>query len=803
MKHRMPFLSALPFIVLTLSTGLVARHAAAEEPPPFKILGSSPADWATRLSNSETLNEQRLAVYCLGEFGPAAREAVPVLRATVRETRYDEVRCFAVEALGLVGSDAAPAVGELLAVLADEKNATGLRCKALEAVARIAPENPEVVKAVLRAVASPVVELRQTAFDAAVTVAVSNRPADIVAALARAARGNENAELATRALRCLGTDGVPALVEVLTKGEDAARQAAAENLARMGEAARPALASILKALKREKRSEVRGGILSLLAGLMPDDPEVLSLARELMGERESTKTCVRVLKQAGTAALPHIREALRTKDSDVRIAAVGICADLGDAAAPLAVDISRLIGDKNEDVRVAAADALSKIGPAAVAVHQTLQSLVDGASGRTRRAIELAAANVSRPPGSPPRRSPCETLTTERLIELLRTSPQADQRAEAAVALRERAPAGLDALIAALDDESISVRIAAAKGLAFHGAAGKAAAGKLIAWLNAPSKELQQAALAALAAIGPAAPEALDPLVQLATGPSAPDDMDSSTLLGYALRAHGVEAVVRLAPALKSGDARVVERAAHTLGKMGEMATAVHAELKAAALSTDERVVRAVIDALSELGPDAIEDVPMLVRFLSYAAPSWRRAAAEAVASIKLDFSKGDTYGVIDALLPMLLDQDPDTAWSAYLALYLIGEPALPKLRWLVTINEGEVPFPVLRVMAKLKADPATIVPKLVALCRPGNRDEEQALAAELLGLYGPEHVKDLSVLIDMLRDRSEHVVREAGEVLESFGPVAVPALEAALRGRDPVIRHQALELLERVRAAK
>jgi HEAT repeat protein len=280
----------------------------------------------------------------------------------------------------------------------------------------------------------------------------------------------------------------------------------------------------------------------------------------------------------------------------------------------------------------------------------------------------------------------------------------------------------LDALIAALGDASVDVRAAAAKGLAFHRAGAKAAAGKLIVWLGSPEKKLQQAALAALAAIGPAAPEALDPLIRLTTGPSAPDDLDTSTLLGYALRAHGTEAAFRLAPGLKSEDPRVAVRAANALGLLGEMAIPVHAEMKAAASSTEDEVVKAVVDALSKLGPDALADVPMLVSFLGYAAPAWRRAAAEALGSIKLDFSKGDTYGVIDALLPMILDQDPDTAWSGFLALYLIGEPALPKLRWLLEINEGEVPFPVLRVMAKLKADPRTVVPKILALCRPGNR---------------------------------------------------------------------------------
>jgi HEAT repeat protein len=193
----------------------------------------------------------------------------------------------------------------------------------------------------------------------------------------------------------------------------------------------------------------------------------------------------------------------------------------------------------------------------------------------------------------------------------------------------------------------------------------------------------------------------------------------------------------------------------------------------------------------------------MLVRFLSYAAPSWRRAAAEALGSIELDFSKGDKHGVVDALLPVLLDPDPDLSWSGYLALYLIGEPALPKLRWLMEINENEVPFPVLRVMAKLKADPETVLPKIAAMTRPGRRSTERATAARILSLYAPEHVEPLPVLIGMLRDRDAYVVRAARVALGSYGRVAIPALQAALRGRDPSIRREALVLLEELRTAK
>ena len=41
-----------------------------------------------------------------------------------------------------------------------------------------------------------------------------------------------------------------------------------------------------------------------------------------------------------------------------------------------------------------------------------------------------------------------------------------------------------------------------------------------------------------------------------------------------------------------------------------------------------------------------------------------------------------------------------------------------------------------------------------------------------------------------------------AARSLATFGPSAVPALEAALRGRDPEIRRQALAVLEELRGA-
>jgi HEAT repeat protein len=194
--------------------------------------------------------------------------------------------------------------------------------------------------------------------------------------------------------------------------------------------------------------------------------------------------------------------------------------------------------------------------------------------------------------------------------------------------------------------------------------------------------------------------------------------------------------------------------------------------------------------------------VPTFLRFLTYSAPAWRMAAASALGSIGFDPAKGDEEGIVQSLLPILLDSEEDVAWAAYVSLYVIGPPALPKVRELLQIAEGEAPFWALRVLARQKADPEEAVQRLVQFTGPGMRAEERAVAAELLGQYAPERAEAIPALVRVLGDRTDYVVRAAARSLAAFGPSAVPALSRALRGRDPEIRRQALAVLEELRGA-
>jgi len=339
--------------------------------------------------------------------------------------------------------------------------------------------------------------------------------------------------------------------------------------------------------------------------------------------------------------------------------------------------------------------------------------------------------------------------------------------------------------------------------LAFRGAAAKPAVPLFVSWLRVPEPKLQGAALSGLAAVGAQTPEATKAVVELALSPHVPKDEKTVGLLAFALRTHGAEAAPLLAKGLSGEDAEVARRAAKSLAMLGEMAVAVHADLQRAILSTDEGLVVAAVDALRRLGPVAREDVPTLLRFLTYAAPAWRRAAADALGQMDLDYAKGDPHGVIEALLPVLLDPKPEVSQSGIRALCRIGKPALPKLRWLMDINENEVPFAVLRVMARLRDRPEVVLPKITTLIRPGHRPKERITAIEVLSLYAPERLEPLPTLIGMLRDREDNVADAARDAVRTYGRAAVPALEQALRGRDPAIRREALELLEELREAK
>jgi len=772
-----------------------------------QVLRKDVAAWVQHFKDHELPEERRLAVYCLGEFGAGARSAAGVLLQAARDPLDPDLRRLALEALGMVGADAAEAVPYLLEVIGKAEEPLAARAAACDSLGRIAPAAPEVEKALLSACRGQHKNIRHAALESLLTVALTKESKAGVAALVSALREPEDTELAASALCCLGTGSAEALAVALARdGDVAVRVTAARTLGRMQVAAVSATDALVRAARKDASSEARGAAIAVLTQLKIANREALDAFVAGLGVPGVSEQAEAALQAAGKPALPVLEKALSSRTAAARIAACRVFEALGENAAEAAGEVARLLDEKEAGVVQAAAGALSAMGPAAAKAAPALEASAGlRQEAAARRAMELALANVRRTPGSKPFKSPLEAVTTERIRQVLAESASPEQRADAATVLRGRqddGEANAKALIKALADHDLNVRVAAAKSLAFFGLHAAEGVPVLTDMLSSGELRLQKAALAALAGIGENAKSALLSVVTLAKTPVVDEDREFRDVLSFALRAMGADASRWLANAMQDQDKDVRLRAARALKSMGPVGLPALPRLLDSAVEDNDEVAVTALDAVGAMGLDAADAAADLRAILTDDPRPPRRAhAALALSEMGRDKQRGPK--IIEVLTLALMDPDEQVCRAAHTALTIIGEPALPGLREIIKVSEGEVPFWVLRVMARLKADPETVIPRLMQVTLPGKLPLERANAAELLGYYAPERKEMLPFLVRVLGDRVDYVARAAHRSLEYFGTEAAPALDAALKDRDPRRRRRAFAALEAIRKPK
>ncbi len=83
------------------------------------------------------------------------------------------------------------------------------------------------------------------------------------------------------------------------------------------------------------------------------------------------------LGRIGPAAIPHLQQALRSPDRQVKIQAADVLARMGSDAKPAVSDLVALLDDPDPEIRKVATRTLGRIGPdAAAAVPALMQSLL-------------------------------------------------------------------------------------------------------------------------------------------------------------------------------------------------------------------------------------------------------------------------------------------------------------------------------------------------------------------------------------------------------------------------------------------
>jgi HEAT repeat protein len=822
------FRAIAPILVFQCILALRAEDGTAPEVPQptamepallDKILDMDANGWTERLKRFENEKERKLAMLCLIDFGPAAAPAVDELIALCKQEAQPETQRWAYITLGSIGPAAKPALPQLLAAFNSNTLPPGHRAAACGAIAQIDPASQAVQRAISSGLRDHSKEVRTEAIEAA--VALAPHDASVLPTLSKMLSG-EDAPAAAVSLCFLGEHGIEALTHGVERGDGPSRVACAEALGKLGPDASRSLPVILKSMSRERDRAVKTALATAAAKIGRKDAHVLEALCESISRSEPLDFTVpdepnakvpfefetNVLTDAGTAAVPALCHGLQSRNPAARRHLVNILAKIAPPPAEAVSDLIARVQDLDLNVRMAAAKALDTYGPVAALAHEALTQMAktEADGSPAQRLAALAAVNVSRQAGTPRHRWALDLSPTADLINNLH-DPKTWVRLESAEILRARTDdpeAIAAALIAALNDLDPRVQCAAARSLSAFGKQSTSVLNTFVQWLEMDDFAFRRAALVAIAGMGDSAKPALDAVVKTALAPPADTDKELQKTLSVVLRVIGPEVVPPLIAEFKNPDAAIRARAANALASMGEVAAGASPDFIELSKSAVDSDARAGFAGLEAMGPIAYSiAAPHLVRVLRADLFEDRRKwATWALEKIKVP-ADGDKEKVIDALMMALLDPDAAVCRGAHAALLSIGTSALPKLRDMLKLGEGEAPYWALRVLAHMKADPADVIPRLFEYTQPGKLPVERGVAAELLVHYAPEHPETIPVLMRVLGDREDFVARAAIRSLRPFGEKVIEPLKKLLKQRNPLLRRRALDAIESVRDPK
>jgi HEAT repeat protein len=445
--------------------GLIGESAAAAVP-----------DLIDRLGDSDAHVRATVAV-ALALIGRAAAAAIPKLIALLRDEN-ENTRESAAASLGLLGADA-------IAVLIETLNDTdlGARSAALEALGRLGPGAPSIQRIEwLLFATGPAEEVRQI--------------------LAQALSSPTLAEKVP-----LGR-----LMMLIDNADPVVREAVAVILAERGG---EALRAVLDALQDEN---LLPDALRALGSFRRHAEQVMPVLVEYMapGNPVVQIAAIEATASLGTVAAPLAHElahALTDRDPAVRTVAAAAMGSLKPLAPEHRDSLLKALEDPNESVRVAAVKSLKGVVGGPIAEKLLAAALRDD-SGSVRRAVDEAFAGWPESMGGDELRLVGRTLSDmmslsekyhPELIEIAKRGDPAHRMAAMAALGRTIEPGGLvlEALISALDDPEMRIRVAAAQALAMLGSDAKRATEALSRRLSDREPEFRYAVADALIQIDP------------------------------------------------------------------------------------------------------------------------------------------------------------------------------------------------------------------------------------------------------------------------------------------------------------
>jgi HEAT repeat protein len=433
----------------------------------------------------------------------------------------------------------------------------------------------------------------------------------------------------------------------------------------------------------------------------------------------------------GSAAVPKLRELLKSDDVQVRWRAARALGDYGSLAKDAAGDLLKLLKDKDAVVQYHAAIALGKIEDKS---DETVSGLVDAATDKDPRVARAAIAALRKLKPGPGR-------VTAALKEALKSNDQA---------------VTLHALEAIVEQR-----------------------GKAVPLLKETLKQPETAylACAAIDQIGPEAADAVPELMEL-LGKSKHSQLVIQALLALASIGPAAEsAEAGIAPLLESKtDDTIPIAAAYALGSIG--AKDSDGALKTAMAKQDPFLHMVAAWALAKNHPDdeqmMKQAVGALTKGLSSEDAKMRTAAAKG-----LQMLQPPAELVAPALMAAANDPDPEVSANVVQALAGLGESIMPRAK--KALKNPKVCGLTVRVLTKMGPKAADAVPDLLEASK--NADPElRGKIFMALAAIGPAASPASDRLAEALSSDDERVRESAFYALREIGPGAKSAIRPLMR---------------------
>jgi HEAT repeat protein len=728
--------------------------------------------------------------------------------------------------LGAMGDRARPAASALVGLLQDAGAGEEARAEAAAALGQIGPEKtatgdgPDVAGVLAVALAGPP-RVRLEAARALAQMGPAPQMAIPSLALLAADMDVQSAATACEALGQVGGPAaVPPLLSRLLKADGASKSAALA-LARLGPAARLAVAPLIACLKSDKEDgRFARAVLERLGSSAIRDLEA-ALTESAPVIRRSAAEVLGLMGPRAAAAVPALVKVLEDRDPSVSIAAAQALVRIDPTKATAAVPILvRLFKGKDEKVADQAALVLAEHGPDA---RSAVPELLAGLKEKNEKLVRRSAFVLGR------LRLPDATAALRSAL----TGPAAARPAvvQALGQMGEAGKPALPELLAALKDASLRpqaalaiVRIAPEKAtdvgraltedLGGEGPARAAALAMLRVMPQVPAEVIPalrpllsdptsvRPALEAVRRLDAKSAEAIIPdLVGLLSS----TDGEVRQEAGWLLRLIGKPALPALKRALTSPTPKVRAAAAWTLDWSPLHGPADDPGFLLPLLKdADETVRQSAAATCGGLGLRSPESVRTMLDLLGSPEAEMRRAAVRALRVALIEQAEP----IIPYLIECLYDPDDEVRQATALALRFAGTALTAMAR--AALKEALLDVsPAVRLSAAdtlattSSAGEAELAPVLLSLARRTDARSRGAVL-EVLFRISPERAREMQPEVEAdLRAESVEERITAAEWLVRLDAratgKAVAFLVGILNGWDTTARSQAAAALEQL----